>query len=858
MPTTYNGIGTHYYGKKNVQTRTGVCQICGAQTQLSSYDTRLWFVIVFIPVIPIARKRIVDYCSKCSRHYAIDLHKWEAAKQLEISGALDKFRSNPTPEAAIEAHRQLINFHQTAQAAEFRTAMCEKFPDNAKVHAYLGAIAEHLGQYTDAAHYYGRSLELRSDLPEARVGVATGHMRSNQLDAARKLLDFLEKDGAAQLYSLEPLERLALAYQKAGQHESALELFHHLQKELPAIAQIKAFRKNVKKSEKALKRTQTILPKAKFSWKQLFATNRTQTAGPALTWRGAAIFGIVVALILGGFVIANEYIRRHRTLYIVNALKEPAKVEIRGAGTIVASYGLTQMVLPEGNYHASISSPVKQETDFSIRSSYFDRWGGDPAWVLNVGNAAVLSVESAVYSANPRPTTISFYFGQPFFSFPRVTHPFKALPRTVSIEKHEQRTLTELEFYRGELINILGYFLQKNDFNQALAFGEWALQHKHTDDDFLQLYVNTAESVHQTDRAEKILRARLDDRPVNIEWHRSYQHLVETTESRPRLASYYDAALQKEPANSALLYLRGRIASNRAEGRKYFTSAIQADGKNPYPLYALGFDQMVAGKWASAKKLLSAAVSLKPKDHGFSHYLYTTRFALQEFPALESELTSELKNQPLDLYTTMFLCDVLVAEGKRDEATALVAGYERAASSRYKEAAREGNNLLHRHLLYVTGDFPALERHASKEVTNASRKALFEAYMEQSKLKEALQIYPLNDRQITDPYHFLAVTVALRLANQPEEAEKWQAVAIALLKTKDSDASRVADVLSKQTPPTAEELDELAVTPKLKAIIVTVLAQKFPALQSDLEARASTLNTELDYPHYLIARAISH
>lgn len=62
MPTTVNGVGTHYYGRKNRAARISVCRACGRQGMLESYDTRLWFVIVFIPIIPLGRKRIIDQC----------------------------------------------------------------------------------------------------------------------------------------------------------------------------------------------------------------------------------------------------------------------------------------------------------------------------------------------------------------------------------------------------------------------------------------------------------------------------------------------------------------------------------------------------------------------------------------------------------------------------------------------------------------------------------------------------------------------------------------------------------------------------------------------------------------------------
>src|SRR5258708_3215059 len=218
-------MGPHYYGEKNVSRRRGVCPHCNREVDLKSYDTRLWFVVVFVPVIPLGRKRIIDYCPACTRHHIVELQKWETAKQLEISGAQEEYRKNPTPEGAIALHQQLLKFHQPADAEEFQRAISEKYADNAKVQSYLGAALEHVGKPTLAADYYARAFKLRPDLPEARLGVARAEIREGRLDEARKLLDFLEKSGAAQLYSLEPLERLAVAYQNAGRHTAALELF---------------------------------------------------------------------------------------------------------------------------------------------------------------------------------------------------------------------------------------------------------------------------------------------------------------------------------------------------------------------------------------------------------------------------------------------------------------------------------------------------------------------------------------------------------------------------------------------------------------------------------------------------------
>src|SRR5271170_7480632 len=128
MPQTINGIGTHYYGRKNVQTRPGVCDFCRRETVLSSYDTRLWFVVVFIPLVPLGKKHILNQCPKCTRHRVTSLAEWEKIKNQNLSEALGGMNANPQdPQAAIKAHSALVAFGQTAEADKLRLMMKERF-----------------------------------------------------------------------------------------------------------------------------------------------------------------------------------------------------------------------------------------------------------------------------------------------------------------------------------------------------------------------------------------------------------------------------------------------------------------------------------------------------------------------------------------------------------------------------------------------------------------------------------------------------------------------------------------------------------------------------------------------------------
>jgi tetratricopeptide (TPR) repeat protein len=825
---------------------------------LASYDTRLWFVLFFIPIIPLGRKRIINYCPTCTRHHVLELDKWEAAKQLEISGALEKFRTNPGPESAIEAHQALIGFHQMAQAAEFRQVMREKYADSAKVQSYLGAILTHLGQLEEAGPYFERALALRPDLPEARVGVAEAHIRGQRLDEARKLLDFLEKPGANQLYSLEPLENLANAYQQASRHREALELFGKLLEALPHVAEHSGFRKRVEQSEKALGMGSSRLPKRKFSWRRFLGADPTapRPAPRQTTLRGLLVVGGITALVLLGFIVANEYTRRHRTLYVVNETGQPATVEVRGAGRVQVARGYSELNLPEGTYHAIVSGARAESVDFDVRSGYFDRWFGNPAWVLNVGGAAILMVTSAEYSRDATPPTYSFRFGQTFERFPEITHPFTPLPESLSMKSHERRTLTQLDLFGGEAVQVFQHFMSKGQSSDALRLAESRLRWRPDDNEMMHSYMTTVRSQRQIARAENFFRAGLTNRPVQIEWHRGYQSLHKDREREARLVKDYDAMLQSEPGNSALMYLRGRVTPDRAEARRWFDRAREADPQNPFPYYAIGYERIGLGDWAGARPLFARAAELRPTDSAFVRYLGLVRYALGEFPALEEEHRARLKREPVDFLATVQLCDVLVAADKRAEAEQAVQSFERAATARHGAAARAANNMLRRRLLYELGDFAALEKHAASDRSPAGRAMLFHALIEQGKIADAVKIDPVKETDEEElPFHFLTVELAWTLAGNAEEANRWQDRAVAALEAGDDDFARAATLLRGNAAPAGSELDSVIVPSNSKAILLAMLAQKFPAKRGELAAMARKMNVDRSFPYHLIQRA---
>ena len=94
MPHVVNGIGTWYYGKKNLERIYSTCEFCGKDAYLHSYDTGLYFVVVFVPLIPLGKKRILSECTSCKKHQSVKLSKFEASKKRILEDSISEIKNS--------------------------------------------------------------------------------------------------------------------------------------------------------------------------------------------------------------------------------------------------------------------------------------------------------------------------------------------------------------------------------------------------------------------------------------------------------------------------------------------------------------------------------------------------------------------------------------------------------------------------------------------------------------------------------------------------------------------------------------------------------------------------------------------
>ncbi|WP_165235315.1 tetratricopeptide repeat protein [Aquisphaera insulae] len=850
MPTTVNGIGTQYYGRRNLSQRNGVCQSCRQYGSLVSYDTRLWFVVIFIPIIPLGRKRIMDECSRCRRHFVADADKYEANKQLQISGSLDEYRRSPSPENALQTHAGLLAFRDFDQAEHFRQAASAKFPEHAALHAGLADQLEQFAGYHEATPFYEKALAIDPDLYAARVGVARRRMVEGKLDEARELLDFLEVPGAGQQHSLGPLDILAGNYQRAGRHEEALELASHLLSELPDVGQQYTFRAFVKKSEKALGAEESILPPVEGAVRGLFRGTDSPHPGwvRTLFWTG-----VVSGLILAGLFASSEFIRRNRTIHIVNATGKAVQVRLDDAPPTTVDAGLGKLTAAEGRHRVEISGPVHETVDLDMAAGFFDRFLSKPAWVINPGSQAVLDDMTVHYAANPQPNEHRLVAGESVTAIPHVDYLFEDPPNKMRVKGRNtvinKRALNWVQAPAAELFEML---LAEGGRPAALTFAEGQLRSNPGDQNFLRQYVQQV-ALGDAERVAKFLETGLDRRPLDIPWHRAYESTVLAAgHDTGDLVARYDRALAEEPGNAGLLYLRGRLEPNFARREPYYKKAVQADPKQPWPWFALGMQANTEGRWQEGLVQMRKARELGIPEDEFRDAFHVARLALGEAKTLVGEYRSALTTNPMNMVSFVRLCDALVIAGEPDQiASELNAWIPRLPSEVQGQLWQPMRSLGH----YQSGKLSLAEDLLRNHPEVAASSIGLQIRLAAGKAKQAVT-EPAYQKLWGNPWNALAAAVALRLEGaEPQASELLERTRRAMAGFGKLFADE-RSFLNATEPPPVSEVIRTSIDPEEKTLVLCELAQRFPAKRAEYLDAAGKFNISRKPPYLLVKRVM--
>ncbi len=830
MPYTLNGIGTSYVGKKELTTRNGVCEHCGAQTVLSSYDTRLCVVFVFIPIVPLGKKRIIDQCASCSRHSAMKLEDYQSFQQETLETLAAAYRKNPGDAgAAINYNSALFEFHQTEEGLAHLAECMPRFTDNADVQFYAGAVSEQQGQAAEATRYLDRAFELDPDNPVHRRARAMTLLEQGDLWGAGSLLD----STPAEHRDPAILFQLAAAHQERGETQTALDIYRRLLEQNPGLAGDKNFRNAVKAAEKQAPLGASILPGRRWPWGRIF---------------GAVI---AVAAVAGGAWGVDFYLRNHYELHVVNGFPEEIRLVIDGEKQVnLAASGRQTLDLAEGPHLAEVTSPWQESIDFKLERGFKQRFTGEPTAVLNPGGLAFVMWEETVYTRDGGgefDAPLEPYGGQTFLKFDNVDYPFEEFPAEVSM-KSDQRQVhkSRLSVTAGHPAGLYWWFLQADRGKRGLDYLESWIEIAPSDE-LASAYGTMAFGAGEAERGRGFLKPRLELAPVNVEWHRAYQNLV-APDQRQALAGEYDSHLAGDPANPDLLYLRGRIDADPRRAGGFFQRAIELAPGHAYARRGSAYGAMSEGDFGAAVAVLREVADHDDTSFELIELYHNALYAAGRFDVLEPRLRVQLEEgiDAVDWDQVLLLFHLLVRRGEAGEPQELVREIREA------EKAAGGEQYLgtwlQAHLLYTEGNWDLLKSHISHPAFPPN----FEDQMMIWWAVETGDLTALRPGTV-DSFDKLLISLAFARDGSDERYEARLAEALRELPESPPVYPRFREMIEGELAITRENLALMIIEPKIKATLLTALAVRHPRHREVLLAEAQRFNYDPGFPHRLLA-----
>ena len=391
MPATINGIGTHYYGAKNRSARVGTCKACGRSATLSSYDTREWFCVIFIPLIPIKKYRILNDCSRCRKHYRIAADEFAqklAEATAPLRAAIRNSPRDPQPYAALI--QTLIGWEMRTDAERELQSALAVFPQNLDLIMLAGQLAVDQNDLQRALTLYERAYRAEPQNEGATYGYG---WILHQLEQHEQAAQVLQRASSQERNKAGALYLLGKSQMKLSRWNDALNAFQQLFGVEPAYMNDKQVLGLVAECKRHL--GYELNPAERragrrwwpFGGKAKRATLQAQPTlvRPSLRYAGLAI--VAIMLLGSGFYAWDRW--TNLEVYFDNGLDRAVKIEIDGQKFDVALNSLHKDELHSGSHSAVVRGTDGKEIEhltFSIEKlNPFAAVMHDRFFVYNVG-----------------------------------------------------------------------------------------------------------------------------------------------------------------------------------------------------------------------------------------------------------------------------------------------------------------------------------------------------------------------------------------------------------------------------------------------------------------------------------------
>jgi tetratricopeptide (TPR) repeat protein len=805
MPSTINGIGTRYYGKKNLEKSRGVCEGCHQAGELETYETRLWFVVIFVPII---------------------------AETLE--------EQRDDPEAGLQMLHTLAGFRKSEQATKLARLLKTRHPDHADLQYNVGSWLDFAGEKDEAGECFARAFELDPEKQDYKRAFGIALAQQGKVEQAHELLAVFEPP--SRHYDPGTLVFLAQQSQAHGDPQRAVDILRKVLKATPGWAKEKWIRRLVKDCEQKVGAEESMLPRRSLLKSKAF-------------WVVATLL-----LVLLGTSAASLLIAANRTLYIVNGSKEAMTVEIDGQ-TVVGALSKATVPLGEGTHSWKLTDPkaIAGAGRFTMSTSFASRFSDSPVFVLDPGRVTVVIQEIAFYGAQHvhQKMAHNFHVGEDFIFYPDIDLVLEPFPQTVRV-KSGDASRTRVDALLGDPHAAIHFVSHELPASTSLSFCERHLNLSPTDKELLDTYAALTTRNDQEQRLYEFLKAGAGRVPVEVEWHRRLQGAMQKLNLFDELMSDYDTLVERFPKDSTALYLRGRIEPDLQAATDYFVRSTAEDPMNPWPVYSQAFSLLSLGEFTKARDFCQQAIDLAPGYDDFKQTMFHLRLVLGELDELDREHREEIKNAPLVSTSNWRLFRVLAAKGELEDLQTAQNVYALQRKTSYPTDPFDELLYTERFVRYCQKDFEKVLNLSQKVKSHRSRGHLiFQAMLDLDRIEE-IDNAALPNRVTERGYLELFLHLAWLQRGDQARAADWYEKAMNDFSNGDPTTKTIVAAFSEsKEQELAARLSRVSLRAEERMLTsLTAAARSTGETRRELIDLAEKVNTGTGFPRHFMDRTI--
>jgi tetratricopeptide (TPR) repeat protein len=840
----------------------GTCRSCGRVTTLTSYDTGLYVVVLFIPVIPLGRKRIIEECGACRRHAVLPLADWERAKR-RADDAIAAYRNAPTnSDLAEEALRACASYRNLPALLNLAPDVERNLPRDAKTLGILSVVYDGFGRTGDAERVLRLAVTNEpaehatekdaSIADEVREMLASCLIRQGKTGEAEEHVRHVIDDAIPD--RIDVLYQLAQGYQLQGNHEKALEYFGHCETINPHILQDETFVR-LRNASAEKRGTAAVVSPAKIVKKAKSAESRRK-----LMKRAPVILALAVLAYL-----ALAYVQGTREMvYFVNGLSRPYSVRIAGGNYTLPPFGNLPIRVKDGDVKyetVGLEGASSVAHVARVHTSLLTRPFASNAVLINPDRAALVEQSRHYYGQGLNPQTSKpsqkYFVGEEVYHFSGIDYVMEAAPHSIKADSKS----SQISKQRVGLVNGNSFGLPPAYVLMAVekelgkpAVAKAAQQHLLLEPEQRE-FLAVLQGAMTPQQIIDFLKPHLSERPVRLQWHRAYQEQMTSLNRDEEVEREYHELLAKQPDDSEMMYLASRVERDLTRADELCEKALTMPQPCAYAAYSLAWRHMGQGEFDKA--LDRARLAVKLSQGGADDFNFMVKRALLAAGHFDEAAQEYAKDRggPVPLAIASAADEAYAHQ--RAHHTDRAEDALSALKSRMKQL-HLGDEVIAEidgikaNLAYADGNTAAYV--GALTTPTASPEQRLMAHLTDGDVASADPDFSLIENP-TWQSHLLTYIVA-NTAGKADLAGKHLNAATAILTKGKTEHRMFAEALNLKTNVPTEELLRQRLDGEEKLILLTALGLRKPDAREAAFALAQKLNVDRRFPHLLIKSVV--